>query len=230
MAPRSPFYKRLSLLSLTNFLSSAPFEIQHETVQDSDRPPWSHVVHGGNWLGMFSSSSLLFICTSSRRFLQQKSTSSNCSQLAISLLSVGVYRAYFHPLSKYPGPRLWAVSPIPFMYNHMKGRLPYRIHELHEQYGPVVRLAPTELSFITDGACNDIYMKPMGKPQLQKDRYQFLPPDSGVAGILFEYDDHRHALIRFVAQFYAKVFLLIYLDVTSHQAFLTSRCATKSLL
>ena len=39
----------------------------------------------------------------------------------------------------------------------MGGYLPYRLKELHEQYGPVVRVAPNELSFIDAAAWKDIY-------------------------------------------------------------------------
>lgn len=56
-----------------------------------------------------------------------------------------------------------------------RGELPQKIAELHDRYGPVVRLAPTELSFINEGAWAPIYNKPVGKPQLRKDpsKYRF---------------------------------------------------------
>ena len=84
-------------------------------------------------------------------------------------------------------------------YNLLRGRLPYRISELHEQYGPVVRLAPAELSY-TDDAWNDIYAKPVGKPQLRKDLLQFLLPSTGYKGLLFEDNDIEHSRMRFVSK------------------------------
>jgi len=103
-----------------------------------------------------------------------------------------------HPLAKFPGPSLWAISRIPFFYNLARGRLHSRIHELHEKYGPVVRLAPGEISFITESAWADIYLKPVGKPQLQKEPLQFKPLEGGAPGIVLEQDDYHHSRIRFV--------------------------------
>ncbi|GME37259.1 Cytochrome P450 monooxygenase alt3 [Neofusicoccum parvum] len=39
----------------------------------------------------------------------------------------------------------------------MKGRGSWRIRSLHEQYGPVIRIAPDELSYTTSGAWKTIY-------------------------------------------------------------------------
>jgi hypothetical protein len=85
------------------------------------------------------------------------------------LLSVAVYRIWLHPLSKYPGPPLWSTSRIPLSFYFIRGTLPYRIQELHNQYGPVVRIAPSELSYTTEDAWADIYGKQPGMPQLRKD-------------------------------------------------------------
>ena len=41
----------------------------------------------------------------------------------------------------------------------MQGNLPYRLRDLHEKYGPVVRVAPNELSFIEASAWKDIYAR-----------------------------------------------------------------------
>ncbi len=77
------------------------------------------------------------------------------------------------------------------------GLLPYHIHALHEKFGPIVRLAPTEVSFTCVEAWVDIYGKQAGKEQLQKDPLTFLPPSTGVNGILFEFDDAEHNRIRY---------------------------------
>ena len=55
--------------------------------------------------------------------------------------------AFFGPLSKVPGPKLWAISRIPRMYMEWQGEEAAGIAELHKKYGPVVRLAPNEVSF-----------------------------------------------------------------------------------
>ena len=43
------------------------------------------------------------------------------------------------------------------MISMMSGKLPFRIRELHEQYGEVVRVGPDELSFINPAAWKDIH-------------------------------------------------------------------------
>ncbi|KAF9870881.1 hypothetical protein CkaCkLH20_11553 [Colletotrichum karsti] len=68
-----------------------------------------------------------------------------------------IYNVYFHPLSQYPGPRLWAISRLPWNLVNLKGSLAFRIQELHEKYGPVVRIAPDELSFTSSAAWKKIY-------------------------------------------------------------------------
>ena len=45
------------------------------------------------------------------------------------------------------------------IYSMMAGDLPYRLKEMHDRYGPVVRVAPDELSFIDGTAWKDIYSK-----------------------------------------------------------------------
>lgn len=73
------------------------------------------------------------------------------------LLCRAFYNLYLHPLSKYPGPRLWIAFPITKSLAQLKGRLDFEIRKHHERYGPVVRLGPNELSFTTAAAWKDIY-------------------------------------------------------------------------
>lgn len=58
-----------------------------------------------------------------------------------------VYNLYFHPLRKYPGPRLAALSKwYEFYFDVYKGgRMPKNLVELHKVYGPVVRIGPDHL-------------------------------------------------------------------------------------
>lgn len=55
--------------------------------------------------------------------------------------------AFFGPLSKIPGPKLWAISRLPRMYMEWQGEEAAGVDVLHKKYGPVVRLAPNEVSF-----------------------------------------------------------------------------------
>jgi hypothetical protein len=48
-----------------------------------------------------------------------------------------IYRLYFHPISKYPGPKIWAATAIPSTYYTLRGTKAYKMSELHNCYGPV---------------------------------------------------------------------------------------------
>lgn len=79
------------------------------------------------------------------------------SALAVGLAPIVLYvvyawlkaigGAFFGPLSKIPGPKLWAMSRLPRMYMEWQGEEAAGVDALHKKYGPVVRLAPNEVSF-----------------------------------------------------------------------------------
>ncbi|KAF4470804.1 cytochrome P450 [Fusarium albosuccineum] len=67
-----------------------------------------------------------------------------------------VYRLFFHPLRKYPGPRLYAASSLPKLYKVSTGNVHRMQQRLHDLYGPVVRIGPDQLSYIEAKAWKDI--------------------------------------------------------------------------
>ena len=73
------------------------------------------------------------------------------------MISIVVYNIYFHPLAKFPGPKLCAISRIPWAIKTITGRFEDDLRSLHARYGDVVRFAPDELSFISPAAWKDIY-------------------------------------------------------------------------
>ncbi|KAF5007188.1 hypothetical protein FDECE_6471 [Fusarium decemcellulare] len=77
---------------------------------------------------------------------------------AISYLFVRcLYNLFWQPLAKIPGPKLYAISPIPYFYHLLRGDWHATLKQLHDRYGPVVRFAPTDVSFITAEAFKAIY-------------------------------------------------------------------------
>ncbi|KAF9731228.1 hypothetical protein PMIN06_012090 [Paraphaeosphaeria minitans] len=68
-----------------------------------------------------------------------------------------VYNVYFHPLRKYPGPKLWAAFEVTRTIARVQGRLDFAIVEEHRKHGEVVRVGVNELSFIHPSAWKDIY-------------------------------------------------------------------------
>ncbi|SCO91339.1 related to Isotrichodermin C-15 hydroxylase [Fusarium oxysporum] len=86
------------------------------------------------------------------------------SQLLLAFVSLGFgylvckafFNAFLHPLRKYPGPKLWAVSGIPRARMILSGEAHKKILELHQKYGDVVRVSPNELSYVSSEAWKDI--------------------------------------------------------------------------
>jgi hypothetical protein len=70
---------------------------------------------------------------------------------------VVTYNLFFHPLRHFPGPLLYRATRISQHVTGMGGRLPQRVLDWHERYGPIVRIAPDELSFASPRAWQDIY-------------------------------------------------------------------------
>ena len=96
------------------------------------------------------------------------------------LLVSSIYNLYFHPLRHFPGPKLAAATPFPFVWRLLNGRFPAWTDSLHEKYGVVVRVHPDELSFIGSSAWADIYL---ARPQLPKPTFGVLETPNGVPSI-----------------------------------------------
>lgn len=58
-----------------------------------------------------------------------------------------IYNLYLSPLSKIPGPKLWAISGLPYAHMFTTGESHKRMEALHEKYGDVVRVSPTIVVF-----------------------------------------------------------------------------------
>ncbi|KAH9919288.1 cytochrome P450 [Fomitopsis serialis] len=78
--------------------------------------------------------------------------------LAASVLYIVYERLTLSPLSKISGPSLAGATRLVLMYHEFTGTRKQWIHELHLRYGPVVRIAPDEVSFATWDAVKEIYV------------------------------------------------------------------------
>ncbi|KAI1085484.1 cytochrome P450 [Whalleya microplaca] len=76
-------------------------------------------------------------------------------QIFIYSISRVIFLLYLHPLSRFPGPRIAAISNIWYAYHWLSGRYPWAIENALRKYGPVVRIAPNELAFFTPQAFTD---------------------------------------------------------------------------
>ncbi|KAI4722872.1 putative cytochrome P450 monooxygenase [Aureobasidium sp. EXF-10727] len=98
-----------------------------------------------------------------------------------------IYNLYLHPLSQHPGPYLNAISPLPRLWLNINGREPQTVLKWHLKYGPIVRMAPNELSFITP-AWKEIYG--FKKPELTKDWTMYALSENTKRSILLSGADH----------------------------------------
>ncbi|KAF7877056.1 uncharacterized protein EAF02_008276 [Botrytis sinoallii] len=85
-------------------------------------------------------------------------------------ISSAIYNIYFHPLAKFPGPKLWTASRLPFIYYLLTGQLVKKVKEFHDIYGEFYRLAPDEVSFASEQAWNDIYTFRRGHKRALRDK------------------------------------------------------------
>ncbi|KAL2066183.1 hypothetical protein VTL71DRAFT_2254 [Oculimacula yallundae] len=123
------------------------------------------------------------------------------SPTTLGLLGSGVFVLYFvlapllSPQRSIPGPflarftRLWYFSQI------YKGDFERQNISLHEQYGPIVRVAPDEYSINDVEAARTIYG--LAKGFIKAPWYwAWMPPDPTKASLFSDRDPHRHSLQR----------------------------------
>ncbi|KAF2703545.1 putative cytochrome P450 [Pleomassaria siparia CBS 279.74] len=113
-----------------------------------------------------------------------------------------VYRLFFHPLSRIPGPWYAAVSThYEFYWDCIKsGHYMFKIEEMHKKYGPVVRINPWEVHI--NGPS---FMDPLwGNNKLEKDPF-FYGGFGTNTGVVSTVPADLHRLRRgAMAQFFSK--------------------------
>ncbi|KAF2207353.1 hypothetical protein CERZMDRAFT_102447 [Cercospora zeae-maydis SCOH1-5] len=77
--------------------------------------------------------------------------------LIVYTASLIIYRIFFHPLAKYPGPLLAKITDLYSTYHALRGDRHLDFYRIHEKYGPIVRFGPNSLSFNSNTALKDIY-------------------------------------------------------------------------
>ncbi|KAM7207241.1 cytochrome P450 monooxygenase sdnE [Naviculisporaceae sp. PSN 640] len=120
-------------------------------------------------------------------------------------LLVGIYRLYFSPLAKFPGPKLAALTGLYEAYYDLipkgGGQFPFAIKRMHEKYGPIVRINPEELHIDDPDFYDQLY--PTSKPY---DKLQRLENRFGIPGATFSTARHDvHKMRRAaISPFFAK--------------------------
>ncbi|KAJ5392278.1 hypothetical protein N7509_007768 [Penicillium cosmopolitanum] len=103
-----------------------------------------------------------------------------------------LYNLYFHPLSKFPGPKLAACSHLyEFYFDIIKnGMFMQEISRIHEVYGPIVRITPREIHIKDAEFYDQIYCT--GSRKREKDPQfvsGFVSPQSVITTI--DHDLHK---------------------------------------
>lgn len=104
-----------------------------------------------------------------------------------------VYKAYFGPLAKFPGPPLRAWSKVPYIRSMVTGEDIVDYPALHKKYGPIVRVAPDTLHVLgSSQAWKDVYgFKTHSQPKPYKDPLFYAKPLNKVHSLIGA-DDANH--------------------------------------
>ncbi|KAI1818917.1 cytochrome P450 [Xylaria intraflava] len=104
--------------------------------------------------------------------------------------TVITYRLLFHPLSKYPGPFLAALTDVYAGVMAARRRLHLVAYESHEKQGSVIRMAPNRLHFNTASAFRAIYQN---DDRITKDSAYELLERNGICSVFntLDRDSHR---------------------------------------
>ncbi|KAL9580016.1 MAG: hypothetical protein Q9212_004747 [Teloschistes hypoglaucus] len=78
-------------------------------------------------------------------------------QLILYGLFNAINNSYNHALSRFPGPPTASFSNLSYSRRFLSGQQPYEMLDIHNKYGPIVRIAPNELSFSSFEAWRDMH-------------------------------------------------------------------------
>ncbi|OAA37673.1 Cytochrome P450 [Metarhizium rileyi] len=108
------------------------------------------------------------------------------------LISLVVYRLYFHPLANVPGPKLAAATSWYEFYYDVVGRgvFCWEIKRMHDKYGPIVRINPQEVHILDTSFYDEIYAPASKKRDKYADYVVFLGVPTG-AFATCPHDHHR---------------------------------------
>ncbi|KAF7336640.1 Cytochrome P450 [Mycena venus] len=79
--------------------------------------------------------------------------------IALYFASLAFYRLFLHPLARFPGPKLAAITRYYEAYYDIvqNGQYVFRVQDMHKKYGPIVRISPYELHVIDPAFFEKLY-------------------------------------------------------------------------
>lgn len=106
------------------------------------------------------------------------------------LLSIGIYRVSpWHPLARFPGSIGFKLTKLCTVFASWKGDYFRRVKQMHDRYGPIVRVAPNAVSINDASAVAAV----LGANGLPKDRYYRARRPAPDAGALIVLSGNEHA-------------------------------------
>jgi cytochrome P450 len=120
---------------------------------------------------------------------------------ALTKLKV-VWGGYASPITKVPGPWYSRYTKLVLGYHSLTGRRMFYIDNLHQKYGGVVRITPTEVAISEMAGVTQIHK--IGSGFLKSSFYDlFAPSASETPGLFSMRDPHAHGVRR---KFFARPF------------------------
>ncbi|KAL6161407.1 hypothetical protein ACJQWK_08592 [Exserohilum turcicum] len=116
--------------------------------------------------------------------------------VVVSTFVYGFYNAFLHPLRKYPGPLLWRSFRFPYVVSTQRGEIHRCFTEFHAKYGPVVRVAPNELSYADSRSLKDIYTNRPGHQPFERNRTTFKKMSPEEPNTIMHWHEEDHARYR----------------------------------
>ncbi|KAK1637102.1 cytochrome protein [Colletotrichum phormii] len=115
------------------------------------------------------------------------------------LVSLAIYRLYFSPLAKFPGPRLAALTQWYETYYELfsgdGGQFIWHYAKLHEEYGPILRINPWELHIQDSSFYDVLYSSSRHSSKLTTLAHRFNSPESAFSTVNHSRHRQRRAAL-----------------------------------
>lgn len=113
------------------------------------------------------------VCSLSAMAIPVLSLLTSCTILVFAIYKYVVYPAVLSPLAKIPNAHFTSsISPAWILWTRFRARNNVTTYNAHQRYGPIVRLAPNEVSInCVDGGIRTVYAGGMEKPRWYRDQF-----------------------------------------------------------
>ncbi|KAI1402050.1 cytochrome P450 [Hypoxylon fuscum] len=109
--------------------------------------------------------------------------------VVLYILCVGIYRLFFSPLAKIPGPKLAALTTWYNAYHDLwrGGQYVWVVEEMHRKYGPIVRIRPDVVHINDPAFIEKLYSQ---SPKHRRERYWTILQTLQADGSILATKDH----------------------------------------